>query len=177
MRVFVISDTHFNHKKLIDWGRPEDFETRILKSLSQHKGDLLIHCGDFSIGNDIENMKLFMEASKGFKRKILIKGNHDNHSDNWYLERGFDFVCNVFYGEYFGKKIIFSHYPIYKDEINFSVYYPPDINIHGHLHGNGHRRNEFLQIDNSFNYDIAPDIHDYKVLNLEDLLTTPPVIK
>jgi len=131
MKVYAISDTHFNHKKLIEYGRPVDFEEQILKNLEKLQGDLLIHCGDFCIGKNAESMERYMEAAKGFKKKILVRGNHDPQSDAWYIEHGFDFVCDSFVNTFFGKKILFTHIPAKRSAF--------DYNIHGHLHGNAHR--------------------------------------
>jgi len=142
MKIYATSDTHFNHKKLLEYGRPEDFESRIFASLKNHVGDLLIHCGDFCIGQDEEMMELFMHSAKGFRKKVLVRGNHDKKSDGWYMERGFDFVCESFVADYFGKHIIFTHIPIAKTD-KF------DLNIHGHMHGNSHRLPPSTQIAHS----------------------------
>lgn len=162
MKIYAISDTHFNHKKLIEYGRPDNFEELILKSLKESSGDLLIHCGDFCIGKNEESHKLFMEASSGFKKKILVKGNHDTQSDNWYYEHGWDFVCESFVSKIFGKRYIFTHIPIPKNE-KF------DKNIHGHMHGNTHRDKDITGYDNTWHFDLAPEIRNYKLVNVEQI--------
>lgn len=164
MKIFATSDTHFGHEKLTQWGRPVDFGERLLASIAMNHGDLLIHCGDFCIGNDEENIKVFMDKAKTFKRKILVRGNHDGKPDGWYMERGFDFVCNTFTAKYFGKRYIFSHAPLDKTPAF-------DRNIHGHLHGNSHRAAEFegKVYDHEWHYDLAPELHDYKIISLERL--------
>lgn len=166
MKIFAISDTHFNHKKLIEYGRPNNFEELILKNLSRVHGDLLIHCGDFCIGKNEESHKLFMEATKGFSKKILVKGNHDPQSDSWYLTHGWDFVCESFVTTYFGKKYIFSHIPIIASYGNVERF---SKNIHGHMHGNYHRAAEVEQYDPEWNFDLAPEIRNYQPVNLENI--------
>lgn len=131
MKIYLITDTHFNHEKIKEYcGRPDNYEDIIWKGLKQISTDsILIHLGDICIGDD-ENI------NNGFKsllcKKILVKGNHDRKSDNWYLEHGWDFVCDKFQIERFGKKIMFSHTPSI-DDGEF------DINIHGHFHNTLHR--------------------------------------
>lgn len=138
MKIYIITDTHFNHKNMIDYcGRPENFDELIFKGLKEMQGcDLLIHLGDICIGGDSEIHNKLKEIIKC--RKILVKGNHDNKSNQWYLDNGWDFVCNSFRNTYFGKDILFTHEP--------DVYSDYDINIHGHLHNNLPRllRKEFV---------------------------------
>ncbi len=165
MKIFVISDTHFGHDKLVELsGRPVDFTGKIFNNLSKQAGDLLIHCGDFCIGNDDMWHDRFSNYTKDFKKKILIRGNHDNKSDSWYYDHGWDFVCTEFSNEYFGKRLLFTHKPV-------PLYEYIDFNIHGHMHGNKHRHtNEIDRWYGNKHIDLAPEIRDYKAVNLEKLL-------
>ena len=54
MKIWLVSDTHFNHQKLVEWNtRKDGFEQEILKNLSViEEGDVLIHTGDFAMGKD-----------------------------------------------------------------------------------------------------------------------------
>lgn len=170
MKIFVTSDTHFGHDKLVELsGRPVDFSDKILRSLFITAGDLLIHCGDFCIGNDERHMENFRLNTQGFKKKILVRGNHDGKSDKWYLDAGFDFVCENFSAKYFGKRVLFSHIPVRPTDAVMNSF---DMNIHGHLHGNGHRAAEFegTEYNSEWHYDLAPELHDYKIINLESIL-------
>lgn len=163
MKIYAISDTHFNHKKIIEYGRPENFEEQILNNLSKVSGDVLIHCGDFCIGKNVESHEKFMEASKGFKKKILVRGNHDPQSDNWYYEHGWDFVCDSFSNKFFGKEYIFTHIPLAEVCTRYFK------NIHGHMHGNNHRDAE-LSGDRTltdWHFDLAPEIRNYSPVNIE----------
>ena len=138
MKIFLCSDTHFGHTKLIEYcHRPIDFGTKILKALEViGKNDMLIHLGDFCIGNDKDWHKDFFKVLKT-QRVILVRGNHDNKSDSWYYDNGWDFVCKTFTAKHFGKKILFSHIP--QRRITHGNY---DINIHGHYHNADHRKRE-----------------------------------
>lgn len=126
--IWIISDTHFLHDEIIDFcGRPADHSFRIFKNLRTiPEKDILIHLGDISMGKELVVYDRFIKPLKC--SKILVKGNHDNKSNNWYLEHGWDFVCYSFTDNYFGKKILFSHYP--KPALHC------DYNLHGHLHNN-----------------------------------------
>lgn len=127
MNYYLTTDTHFNHTKMIEYcNRPENFEDIIIENILKvvKDDDILIHLGDICIGKDEEN-HIFIQSLKC--KKILVKGNHDNKSNQWYLEHGWDFVCDKFYMKFEGKIICFSHTP-QKDNGDF------DINIHGHFH-------------------------------------------
>lgn len=138
MKYWVISDTHFSHAKMHDWGiRPLNYEDQIEQSLlAIPSEDVLIHLGDICMGNDATVHERFIQPLKC--KKWLARGNHDNKSNGWYLNHGWDFVSETFVDEYFGKRIIFSHKPI-----NFGDA-PLDFNVHGHLHNNTHRQDEAI---------------------------------
>lgn len=165
MKIYAISDTHFGHDKLtVISSRPEGFTELILGNLSKQSGDLLIHCGDFCIGNDDYWAGRFLASTEGFTKRILVRGNHDGKSDSWYYTRGFDFVCTSFVHKFFGKNMIFTHIPILKTE-KF------DMNVHGHLHGNNHRHEAQTAAlyDRSWHKDLAPEIHNYKAIDLQNV--------
>lgn len=164
MKIFAISDTHFGHTKLVDYGRPTLFSNIILANLQREKGDILIHCGDFCIGSDEEWHHHFMLATDGFKKKILVRGNHDGKSDSWYYDHGWDFVCESFSHTMFGKNFIFTHIPMLPTEAVKTRFFK---NIHGHMHGNTHRHVE--QYDTDFHFDLAPEIRNYKAVNVETI--------
>jgi len=127
MKIYITTDTHFDHANMIKYcGRPENFNEIIWKGLEQIKNnDILIHLGDFCIGNDVEN-HFHLRGLLLKCKKILVRGNHDRKSDSWYLKHGWDFVCEQFRNTYFGQDILFSHTP--KPDSGY------DINIHGHFH-------------------------------------------
>jgi calcineurin-like phosphoesterase family protein len=140
--IWVCSDLHFLHDNLIDYcGRPDDHSNKIFKNLMAiPEGDLLICLGDLSIGREADVYEWFIKPLKC--RKILVKGNHDRKSNTWYLNHGWDFVCYSFIDTYFGKRIVFSHYPIpYKD---------CDYNFHGHLHNNVYKYDHLTDENKAF---------------------------
>lgn len=165
MKIYATSDTHFGHTALYEkYGRPADFEARLINSLRRISGDLLIHAGDFCIGNDEQWHVDFMRITANMARKVLVRGNHDPKSDAWYLDHGWDFVCESFSARMFGKNIIFSHKPV-----NIESGTEFDLNVHGHYHGGGinsHRYRGGLY-DPTFHRDLAPELHEYAPVMLE----------
>lgn len=152
MKLYTISDSHWGHKNMHDWSlRPSDYEDKIYEGLKQIPEDgILIHCGDISMGGDYSFYKMFNE----FKfKKWLVKGNHDNHSNTWYLRNGWDFVGEELVIKCFGKTILFTHIPQIKREgIN--------MNIHGHLHGGKSRgRPDFY--DETYHIEVTPEVVGY----------------
>lgn len=152
MKYYIISDTHFNHKQMIEYcGRPENFNDIIWKNLEQLNDDIiLIHLGDICIGGDKEVHK---RLSKFKFKKILVKGNHDHKSNTWYLSHGWDFVCEEFRSNLYGHNILFSHKPVENE---------CDINIHGHLH-NSDTENKYTGL-------YSPELQDYKPVELEKFI-------
>lgn len=124
------------------------------KELSSHS--CLIHLGDFSLGNEEEACRKLSQYWLG--RKILVMGNHDSKSASWYMEHGWDFVCDSFRLKYAGKIIHFSHKPEPWDGIW-------EINIHGHLHNLGHRDNEFKELK-KWHRLYSPELMNYQPIEL-----------
>lgn len=159
MRYWIISDTHFNHIKLQEWGkRSGDWQESFKKSIMEiPEEDTLIHLGDICIGNDLE-VHEFFELIKC--KKILVRGNHDKKSAQWYTEHGWDFVCDglemIFHGHY----LHFTHRPARPCGNN-------TFNIHGHTHGNLHRSEEYLSYySDEYHKDISPELVGFKALRL-----------
>ncbi len=163
MKIWLITDTHFNHAILQKYcGRPENCDDLIKKNLELmvKKDDLLIHLGDVCIGFDLLHNSYF--KSLGCKT-ILVKGNHDRKSSNWYMRNGFDLCVNRFDITLYGKKIAFTHIPIGLDG-----YF--DVNIHGHLHNANFRLEEKDIKLNGYNKLVALEYTDYKPVLLEKFL-------
>ena len=162
MNIWLTTDTHFGHKRLIERGRPEDFEARIWRGLKLvSASDILIHLGDVSLGNDREHHERLVNEVTA-KRKWLIKGNHDDRSNAWYMDRGWDMVCDQLTYTFEGKRIVFSHCPTAWD----GAY---DWNFHGHFHDSDHRRlePEFVAIAHPRQKLLALEYTDYKPVLLQ----------
>lgn len=165
MNYWLISDTHFSHTKLEEWGgRKGDWQKQLFAGIANIPvRDTLIHLGDICIGDD-ENVHNALMA-KAPTRRVLIRGNHDNKSVNWYLEHGWDFVMDGMWLEWGGQNLLLSHRPMHPDMWRFTK------NIHGHTHGDKHRAEEY---DNwytkDFHIDISPEIVGYKPIRLDTLL-------
>ncbi len=160
MAIYLTTDTHFNHKKILDYcSRPADYEQKLKREFcGLNQNDTLIHLGDICIGNDeeVHETIIIPMASK----KILVRGNHDKKSNSWYLRNGWDFVCETFYNKYFGVNVLFSHRPR-----TWDGYF--DVNIHGHLHDLSHRLDEK---GGKLNHLISLEFYGYVPLSLRSIL-------
>lgn len=172
MKVHIITDTHFGHEKLTEMGvRPPKFTEDILNKLGHLMPvDMLIHLGDFCIGNDAAWHEAFFKAlPPGSMKKVLVRGNHDHKGNAWYLSHGWDFVCDSFRLKFNGKDIVFTHEPLWP-----SV---GDLNIHGHLHDNDHRlMGDMLNYyDQKYHRKLAIENTRYKAVDLDYFirLSTP----
>lgn len=167
MRIYLTTDTHFNHRKLEEYGRPKDFELLIEEGYKILKiGDILFHLGDVCIGNDAEMHERFIRNLPC--KKILVRGNHDGKSDNWYFDHGWDFVAKEIVNTYFGKKYLFKHIPTQKRE-------GIDFQIHGHTHGNRHRDIDIQPFyDTTWHKELALELNNYGLYDLEKLTHATP---
>lgn len=124
MKIYLISDTHFNHAQIATYcDRPADFTERIIWNWRRivKPEDCVIHLGDVFIGKS-EGWKNIYPQLTG--RKILIRGNHDNHSLPWWMSNGFDAAVDAMQF----RNVWLTHKP------SLTLPEGTQLNIHGHLH-------------------------------------------
>lgn len=158
MRTWLISDTHFFHKKIIEYcSRPfssiEEMNETFIQNWNSKvkKDDTIYHLGDFALGKN--NLQELLSRLNG--RKILIRGNHDAKGVNRYYEAGFECVSKnpiIINGN-----IILSHRPVTGNIGYFK-------NIHGHCHWIGKE-----DIDNN-HYDVSVDRTEFYPKLLDDII-------
>ena len=126
MKIFITSDTHFNHKNIIEYAcRPfktiEEMNEEIIKRWNNKvgNGDIVIHLGDFGMGSKNEIIELKNKLNGTI---ILLRGNHDHKTTR---EAGFLVVK----GSLEIENLILSHSPLSKEEVPKGF-----INVHGHIH-------------------------------------------
>lgn len=165
MNYWIISDTHFNHLKLEEWGgRNGDWQEQIWKGIrSIPAGDTLIHLGDICIGGDeVVHADLVMAAEN--LTRILVRGNHDNKSLSWYQDHGWHFACDGIELLFQGHYLHLTHRPA-RPQGNTTW------NIHGHTHGNMHRSEEYLDFySKDYHIDISPELIGFKPIMLKTLI-------
>lgn len=129
--VYLISDTHFGHKSIIQLKkRPfesvEAMDKQLVKNWNStvDKDDRIIHLGDVASKKASEDIiKNILSTLTGYK--ILILGNHDRcHALDFWYAMGFN---EVYDKPLKIDNVIYSHEPIKKSDM-------PVINIHGHTH-------------------------------------------
>lgn len=130
MKYFIISDTHFNHENIIKYcNRPFKSVAEMNKAMIKNwnetvsNKDVVIHLGDVALGNKEETKKIIQQLNG---RKILIKGNHDNWTDEFYRECGFEYVSK--YPIVWNNFYLLSHEPLQLSETT------PYFNFYGHVH-------------------------------------------
>lgn len=133
--IYLISDTHFNHKNIIQYeDRPfksvEEMNNALIKNWNAvvKPEDTVIHLGDVALGHE-SDLKWIIPSLNG--HKILIRGNHDTKSKNFYLEAGFDEVRPSFIENFNGIEIFFSHEPQSRPGDKRDPY---DLHFYGHVH-------------------------------------------
>lgn len=164
--IFLTADTHFGHEKQVNlWGkRPPQFEELIIEKWNSvvHKHDIVLHLGDLTMTNKEQTIKWTHQLNG---EKYLIRGNHDEASDSWYRDCGFEVIPGAFqifkdkYDHYFN--VFFTHVPV--APLPAGDWF----NIHGHLHGDHHRRMEGI---NDHYYDVGVDPRAYLPVRLSDVL-------
>lgn len=160
---WVWSDLHMRHESdrggVIAYGeRPfksiEDMHKAINDAWRRtvKKDDKLWNLGDVAWRMSKDEMEKWLKNMPGIK--ILLKGNHDNHSNKWYREVGFDEVFDrpVLYQGF----VILSHEPVFiRPGSGFT-------NVHGHTHQHSAFLNHY--------FNASVEHTGYSPVNLNDLI-------
>lgn len=163
MTIWIISDTHFGHKNIIEYElRPFETveamnESLILRWNNHVKpNDIVYHLGDFGMGSTLEMVKIRNRLNG---RIVLIRGNHDDGLTKL-LEIGFDGIADRLELQYKQWEFHLTHIPksdLIYDENNHSI-----INVHGHVHGKTRVRKNRINA--------SCDAWDYTPVTFEDLM-------
>lgn len=161
MKVYIISDTHFSHKNIIDYcNRPfqtvEEMNNTMINNWNRvvTNNDLVIHLGDVGLGSK-EQVSSIIQQLNG--RKMLIMGNHDHFREKDYRAMGFETVSR--FPILWNKNFLLSHAPL---DISESV---PYFNIYGHVH------NDERYTNTSNSCCVSAERIDYTPIFLYDTIT------
>jgi calcineurin-like phosphoesterase family protein len=166
MSLFVVSDTHFGHAKMLSFVNADGSPVRPFNCLEEmheamverwnsrvHARDTVYHLGDVAIPRS--GLKM-LERLNG--RKILMRGNHDIFKLRDYAEY-FDDIRGCHYRD----GLVFSHIPVHRNCFISERYKG---NVHGHLHG--HLVMHEGEKD-SFYFNACVEHHDYAPVEWEKI--------
>jgi calcineurin-like phosphoesterase family protein len=125
-RVFVASDTHFSHRKVVEfrpWATVEEHDRELVErwNATVLKHDTVWHLGDVCLGG---RDKLAIMASLNGVKKLVL-GNHDVYPLDLYKAH-----FNKVYGAAEWHDCILTHIPVHPYQLD-SRY---RLNVHGHMH-------------------------------------------
>ena len=172
MTVFFVSDTHFNHRRIIDYcvrpfGSVKEMNQGIIERWNSivHDDDTVFHLGDvYFFTNERENIESVEHDRKDFFQimrqlrghKFLIKGNHDTESDSVYtadgcFEKAYDYP--ILYDGFF----MLSHEPLLLSQTT------PYFNLYGHVH------NDTRYANTSTSRCVCVERTDYAPISIEQI--------
>lgn len=135
-KTFLIADTHFGHKNIINFIKSDGTKLRNFISIYDHDEyiiekwnsvvkpeDKVYHLGDVGFKNWTQ-LEYVMSRLNG--TKVLIKGNHDNHKLSQYAQ-----VFKDVRAIHVLDKLVLSHVPLHPSCLDRWKG-----NIHGHVHWN-----------------------------------------
>lgn len=127
-RIFVTSDTHFGHRRILELCRGgygfssiEEHDEHLVQAWNAtvRPKDTVWHLGDVAFGR--QNLAILSRLN-GLKK--LVMGNHDEYPNEAYLEH----FASI-HGAVSMRGCIFTHIPIHPAQ-----FYRFKANVHGHLH-------------------------------------------
>lgn len=160
-KIWVVSDTHFNHTGILDPQKVGDYYRRFdsvddMNDCMIHAwnetvkdGDIVYHLGDVCMGS-VDACFPILANLKGKKRLVL--GNHDN------TKRLAPYFSKIVSSRMFPEfNCILSHIPIYLGDHPKFKY-----NVHGHIH---HRASPTPR-----HICVCVEQTDYRPVDLEQLM-------
>jgi len=144
-KIYFVSDLHINHQASLKFEGREHFSSveemnqTIIKNWNElvKPEDTVYNLGDCFLGKASESQQL-LKSLNG--HKLLIKGNHDNQSDHWYHDAGFEEIHRmlVLPSPTMPGRLtyIITHIPVPYTTIQAleGMYGHKAINLHGHRH-------------------------------------------
>jgi len=157
MTIFLISDTHLNHKNIIKYcNRPftsvEEMNDVIVKNWnSVVKEDDTVHfLGDLCFPRGYKTAEWWLSQLNG-KINATIKGNHDKKGiDSYFLE-------------YKGYTFKLVHFPQNRGDWD-------GVLLHGHIHNNNVKEYPFINYENK-TVNVSVEMIDYTPISIEDLIS------
>lgn len=160
MKIWLVSDTHFNHTNIIGYcNRPytsaAEMNADLIKRWNNTVGkeDHVFHLGDFGFG-PADKLKGFMESLHG--TITLIRGNHDRKA-KWWMNQDIYNLVEVSNHPIIVEDYVLSHHPL--SNLMQS-------NIHGHIHNNPAGMMEYQE---PLHYNVSIDVTDYKPILFDDI--------
>lgn len=135
MKRFIIADTHFGHKNVIEYNnRPfatvEEMDQKLIEAWNSlvKAEDTVYMLGDFTLSRRMDIIKNLVSKLNG--KKVLIMGNHDTRKPKDYVECGFDAATRK--PMMVESGVILMHEPF----VDASFIAPNYIYFFGHVHVN-----------------------------------------
>jgi calcineurin-like phosphoesterase family protein len=174
--MYLTSDQHYGHKNIIGYcDRPfksvEEMDEALIERHNQNVGkdSTVLVVGDFSF-HDFHTTKQIVQRLNG--NLTLIKGNHDGHSESWYLKAGFVSVVNhmSLAVSLDPKKCIeIQHYPRY------NTMFGAETLFHGHAHN--YCKAKHYVTNNQVLLNVGVDCWNFAPVHLDILVETVRVIR
>lgn len=167
MKIFVTSDTHFNHVNIINYCHRPFSGVDEMNAAIEHnwnsivdEQDTIIHLGDFAMADRKSSFPI-LERLKG--NKILVKGNHDEKSI--YQHPAWSEVVDYKEIKLEGYRFVLCHYPF----ISWKGLQHGSINVHGHCHGMLPRTKQQIDVGvDCFNFTPVELLEIPKILDVYD---------
>ena len=144
---WIIADTHFFHKNIVDYTRRPKHHNELIAynwGYFVQPDDYIIHLGDFALGRR-KTIRMLTQSLPG--KKYLIRGNHDRHSRSFYERCGWEAVTNTISFQRRGWEVHLTHRPNKELNIDDGI-----VNIHGHIHNRSYREPFYINASVELNW-------------------------
>jgi calcineurin-like phosphoesterase family protein len=186
---WLISDTHFGHGNIVQYAnRPARHNEIMLENwwATVQPDDTVLHLGDICMTSSKQQVlfDLYRQVRDLPGHKFMMRGNHDQNTAKWYLDKLGVTVLREYVkpsrskNNMQGGVMYYSYDSGLEAPTLVGLSHVPDategcwdLNIHGHVHVNGYPRSLY---ESGRDYrNICVEVTGYKPQRLCDVLTNP----
>ena len=172
--IFFTSDHHIGHSKILEYcQRPfKDLDEMHLEIIRRWNSvltdeDTVYHLGDLALCAKTIWQPITQQL-KG--HKILIKGNHDRHTNKSYYDGGFEKIFQTFtWGKHTDSPMLFQHHPDFNYDKSYFKYH-----FCGHVHTRWTRKGNIINVGVD-KWDFTPRTFEELIQAKEDYPVVIPV--
>lgn len=153
-KIFVTSDTHFNHKNILTYCPNRKFAS--IEAMNEAiitdwnskvtTNDIVYHLGDVAMGPNDKHIGFLSQLAGNIK---IVPGNHDRYLVKIAKTNGLpphvQMLSPIFNLKHKSRNFVLCHFPMEWWEgmaENSSDYMDGSIHLHGHTHGNMHAKKD-----------------------------------
>jgi calcineurin-like phosphoesterase family protein len=172
--IYFTSDTHFNHVSIIRLcGRPFETVEQMNETIVQNWNSTVTDSDEVYFLGDLMFKGTGAVANEIIRKlngtKYLIKGNHDNFTEDKDFKKGyFKWIKDYYVLNYEKTKFVLFHFPIFE----WDGYFRDSIHLYGHIHncGNNAEKAQRFEALGKKAINVGVDVNGFRPISILEIM-------